>query len=92
MTNKKHKLIPKFKTIQDEQDFWDTHSVLDYPDQFQKIKMDFSALKPSTKTISLRLPESMLDAIKITANKMDFPYQSYIKTILADRMKQEFAR
>jgi predicted DNA binding CopG/RHH family protein len=92
-SNKSKKIaqVPKFKTIQEEQDFWDTHSVLDFPDQFKEVKMNFSALKPSTERITFRLPSSMLQQVKMMSNKRDVPYQSFIKTILADRIKAEYA-
>lgn len=88
---KKLTQVPKFKSIQEEADFWDTHSVLDFPDQFKVVKMDFSALKPSIERVTFRLPSSMLQSIKIMANKRDVPYQSFVKTILADRIKAEYA-
>jgi predicted DNA binding CopG/RHH family protein len=85
----KIKKVPKFKTLQEEQDFWDTHSILDFPDQFQQVEMDFSALKPSTKPITIRLPVSLIYDLKMMSNKRDVPYQSFIKTILADRVQKE---
>jgi predicted DNA binding CopG/RHH family protein len=90
--NKDKKLtqVPKFKNLQEEMDFWDTHSVLDFPDQFKEVKMDFSALKPSVERVTFRLPSSMLQSIKIMANKRDVPYQSFVKTILADRIRTEY--
>lgn len=88
----KIKKVPVFKTIQEEQDFWDTHSVLDYPDQFKQVQMDFSELKMTTRPITIRLPESMIYDLKMMSNKRDVPYQSFIKTILADRIKAEYAR
>lgn len=87
----KIKKIPKFKTLKEEQDFWDSHSVLDFPDQFKRVEMDFSELKSSTKPITIRLPETMLYDLKIMANKRDIPYQSFIKTILHDRIAKEYA-
>lgn len=86
------KLVPTFKSIQEEQAFWDQHSVLDFPDQFKEVEMDFSQLKPSTSRITFRLSDSMLYNLKIMANKRDVPYQSFIKTILADRIKAEYTR
>lgn len=77
------KEIPVFKTEADERDFWESHDSTDYVDWKQARPASFSNLKPSTKTISLRLPEALLDRIKIEANKRDMPYQSLIKAWLA---------
>lgn len=90
MKTKKIKQIPKFKNEDEERDFWDNHSVVDYFDMSKAIvNPKFPNLKFSSKSISLRLNESMLDDLKILANRRDVPYQSYIKMILADRIKQE---
>ncbi len=81
------KKIPQFKTEKDEQAFWESHDSSEYVDWNQAKPVSMSNLKPSTKTISLRLPESLLDSIKIEANKRDMPYQSLIKAWLADDVK-----
>jgi predicted DNA binding CopG/RHH family protein len=88
---KKQAKIPKFKSLKEEQDFWDTHSILDFPDQFERVEMDFSELKPSTKPITIRLPVSLIYELKVMANKRDVPYQSFIKTILHDKVREEYA-
>lgn len=80
---KKPKKIPKFKNEDEERDFWATHSTLDYFDLSTAKRMTFPNLKPSTKTISIRLPEGLIDDLKVLANKMDVPYQSLIKMYLA---------
>lgn len=80
----KQKKIPEFKTEAEEREFWETHDSSDYLDWNQAKPASFAKLKPSTKTISLRLPEALLDRIKIEANKRDMPYQSLIKAWLAD--------
>jgi predicted DNA binding CopG/RHH family protein len=82
----KIKTIPKFKT--EEKAFWEKHDSSDYVDWKQAQSVLMPNLKPSTKTISLRLPEGLLDSIKIEANKLDMPYQSLIKAWLADDVKQ----
>lgn len=83
--SKKLKPIPKFKSEDEERDFWANHSALDYFDVDNAIiNPVFPKLKPSSKTISLRLPESLLDRIKQEANKRDLPYQSYLKSKLYD--------
>ncbi len=83
--------LPKFKNEDDERDFWATHDTTDYFDMEHPIEMDFSELKPSTKPITIRLPVSLIYNLKMMANKRDVPYQSFVKTILADRIKAEYA-
>ncbi|GGC66284.1 BrnA antitoxin family protein [Marinobacter halophilus] len=78
------KKMPEFKTEADEREFWEAHDSSDYLDWSQAETVSLPKLKPSTKTISLRLPEALLDRIKIEANKRDMPYQSLIKAWLAD--------
>lgn len=80
----KQKKMPEFKTEAEEREFWETHESTDYLDWNQAKPVSLPKLKPSTKTISLRLPEALLDRIKIEANKRDMPYQSLIKAWLAD--------
>jgi predicted DNA binding CopG/RHH family protein len=84
----KAKAIPKFRTEADERAFWEEHDSSDYVDWEKAQLVSLPKLKPSTKTISLRLPEGLLDSIKIEANKRDMPYQSLIKSWLADDVKQ----
>ncbi len=84
----KVKSTPKFKTEAEERAFWEKHDSSDYVDWKQAQSVSMSNLKPSTKTISLRLPEGLLDNIKVEANKRDMPYQSLIKVWLADDVKQ----
>lgn len=86
---KKFKPIPKFKNIQQEAQFWDTHDTTDYIDWSKAKKTIFSNLKPSTESISIRLPSSLLANIKNIANKKDVPYQSLMKIFLSERIKQE---
>lgn len=84
----KLKKIPKFKTNAEENAFWQRHDSIDYIDWTKAKKVGFPNLKPSIKVISLRLPEHLLNAIKILANKEDIPYQSLMKIILAEGVKQ----
>ncbi|MEK7161248.1 MAG: BrnA antitoxin family protein, partial [Patescibacteria group bacterium] len=80
--------MPKFKNETAERNFWASHSPLDYLDASTAIvNPEFPNLKFSNKTISLRLPESLLNRIKAEANKRDVPYQSYIKILLAEKVK-----
>ncbi|MEN9845133.1 MAG: hypothetical protein RIS36_280 [Pseudomonadota bacterium] len=83
------KSIPTFTSEADEQEFWQKHDSADYID-WSKGKIGvFPELKPSTKTISLRLPESLLAAIKTLANKKDVPYQSLMKVFLSEKLQDE---
>jgi len=84
----KLKKIPEFKSEAEERAFWERHDSSDYMDWRKAEAASFPNLKPSTKTISLRLPEGLLDSIKIEANKRDMPYQSLIKAWLAEDVKE----
>ena len=86
------KKIPKFKNEDEERDFWATHDSTDYIDWSKAKRVTLSNLKPSVRTISLRLPEAMLGEIKVLANKRDVPYQSLLKIFLAERIQMEFGR
>ena len=89
MSKNNKKRIPKFKNEQNEHEFWATHSALDYMDTSKAGKVTLPNLKPSVKTISLRLPEIMLAELKMLANKKDIPYQSLLKMFLAERIEAE---
>ena len=84
----KIKKIPAFKTEAEERAFWEKNDSSEYVDWQQAQPVSMPNLKPSTKTISIRLPESLLDSIKIEANKRDMPYQSLIKVWLSEDVKQ----
>ena len=84
------KKIPQFKDESQEKDFWEKHDSSDYIDWSQSKPAMFANLKPSSKTISLRLPENLLNQLKILANSYDVPYQSLIKILVAKQLKQEF--
>ncbi|MCY3682256.1 MAG: BrnA antitoxin family protein [Gemmatimonadetes bacterium] len=83
------KQIPKFKNEDEERAFWDTHDSTEYIDWTKGKRVTLSNLKPSTRTISIRLPETMLEQLKLLANKRDVPYQSLLKVFLAERISQE---
>lgn len=85
----KAKKIPQFKSESEERAFWETHDSSDYLDWNKAEVVAMPNLKPATKTISLRLPQSLLERIKIEANKRDMPYQSLIKAWLAEDVRQE---
>ena len=82
------KKIPNFKPEQEEREFWENHDSSEYLDLSKTQRAILPNLKPSTKTISLRLPEGLLDSIKVEANKRDMPYQSLIKAWLAEAVQQ----
>ena len=86
--SKNKKKIPKFKSEVEERKFWETNNSDDYVDWKKAERVAMPNLKPSTKTISLRLPEGLLESIKIEANKPDVPYQSLIKAWLAEDVRQ----
>lgn len=84
------KNIPKFRNEDEERNFWVSHNSTDYIDWSKVERVTLPNLKPSVKTISLRLPESMLEEIKLLANKRDVPYQSLLKIFLSERIDKEF--
>lgn len=79
---KKNKPIPKFKDLAKEREFWQKADSTEFIDWSEVKPVVFPNLQPSTKTISLRLPESLYSRIKNEAHKRDVPYQSLIKLIL----------
>jgi predicted DNA binding CopG/RHH family protein len=83
----KLKSIPRFKTEAEERKFWETHDSTDHVDWSKAERVRFPNLKPSTTAISIRLPTSLLEQIKVAANKRDVPYQSLIKMWLAEKVK-----
>ena len=82
------KATPKFKSEAEERSFWEKNDSSEYVDWTKANRVALPNLKPSTRTISLRLPEMLLDSIKMEANKRDIPYQSLIKAWLAADVKQ----
>jgi predicted DNA binding CopG/RHH family protein len=83
---KKLKTVPKFSNEAEERAFWESHDSTDYVDWSKARRVLFPNLKPTTTAISLRVPVSLLEAIKVAANKRDVPYQSLIKTWLAEKV------
>jgi predicted DNA binding CopG/RHH family protein len=81
--------LPAFASEEEERDFWADHDSTEYVDWSRAERVILPNLKPSTRTISLRLPEHMLDEIRMLANKRDVPYQSLLKSFLADRLDAE---
>ena len=88
MSNMKKK-IPMFKTESEEREFWNQKDSTAYIDWNTGRKARFPNLRPTLRTISLRLPESMIAQLKVLANKRDVPYQSLLKIFLAERLAQE---
>jgi predicted DNA binding CopG/RHH family protein len=83
------KKIPKFKTEAEEREFWANADSSDYVDWSKANRILLPNIKPSLRTISLRLPELMLEELKLIANKKDVPYQSLIKIFLSERLSKE---
>jgi len=92
MPKPKIKPIPEFASEAEERDFWDSADTAEYFDWSQARLVVFPRLKPSTKPISMRLPETLLADIKRLANEQDVPYQSLMKIYLAERVAQERVR
>jgi len=91
--NSKVKPIPQFNNEDEEREFWATHDSTEYIDWSKAQKNpSFARLKPSTRTVSIRLPESLIAELKTLANKKDVPYQSLVKIFLYEKVKEENAR
>ena len=97
MSKRKKKLAvkkstPRFVTEDEEREFWAEHDVVDFFDWEKSVEGSFPALKPSTQTISLRLPQALLEELRAMANERDVPYQSLLKIFLAERVARERQR
>ena len=86
------KSIPRFRSEDEEREFWATHDSTEYFDWSRAVRVVFPNLQPSTRTISLRLPESLLADLKVLANRLDVPYQSLMKVYLAERVMRELTQ
>ncbi|MDO8573169.1 MAG: BrnA antitoxin family protein [Candidatus Daviesbacteria bacterium] len=87
---KKLKTMPKFKNEDEEDEFWSTHSITDYFDISKAIvNPSFPNLKLSTRSITIRVTESLLNSLKMLANKKDVPYQSLVKIFLDEKIREE---
>ncbi|MCF6174172.1 MAG: BrnA antitoxin family protein [Victivallaceae bacterium] len=84
--------IPKFKTEQEEKLFWGKNDSSEYVNWDDAELVVMPKLKPTVRSISIRMQEIMINELKLIANKQDVPYQSYIKTILSERINQELHR
>jgi predicted DNA binding CopG/RHH family protein len=87
MNSKLRKPLPQFTGEAEERAFWEKHDSSDYVDWSKAQRVAMPNLKPSTKTISLRLPQHLLDSIKAAANARDVPYQSLIKVWLQEKLQ-----
>jgi predicted DNA binding CopG/RHH family protein len=88
-SQRQRKPIPSFRNEREEREFWETHDTTDYVDWSQGRIVRFPNLKPTTTTISLRLPTPLLTDLKALANKRDVPYQSLLKVFVAERVAAE---
>jgi predicted DNA binding CopG/RHH family protein len=86
------KKMPKFKNEAEERLFWQKHDSSEYLDWSNAEEAILPKLKPSTRSISLRLPESMIEELKVLANKRDIPYQSLLKIFISEKISAEFRR
>ena len=83
------KKIPVFKSESEERLFWQKHDSSEYIDWSDAENVVMPKLKPSTRSISIRLPESMIEELKVLANKRDVPYQSLLKIFISERIDAE---
>ena len=88
----KRKPVPEFRSEDEERQFWGDHDSAEFIDWHTAKRHKFPKLRPTLRTISLRLPVSMIEDLKILANKRDVPYQSLLKVFLAERLKKERRR
>lgn len=92
MSKVKRKQLPKFESEEQERRFWAEHDSADFVDWSGAQRRAFPNLRPTLRTISLRLPESMIGRLKVLANKRDIPYQSLLKQFLAERLQRELSK
>ena len=85
---KPSKSIPKFKSEKEERAFWERNDASEYFDLSKSVRVTMPNLKPTTTAISLRLSQSILEKIKLQANKLDVPYQSLMKIWLAEKLEE----
>ncbi len=89
MRSTKKKPVPEFRSEDEERAFWADHDSTEFVEWDSARRRRFPNLKPTLRTISLRLPVSMIEDLKILANKRDVPYQSLLKVFLAERLERE---
>ena len=88
----KKRAVPEFRSEDQEREFWGSHDSTEFVEWRNAGRQKFPNLKPTLRTISLRLPVSMIEDLKILANQRDVPYQSLLKVFLAERLKKERRR
>jgi len=86
---KKLRKMPRFKSEDEEREFWSTHDSTGYVDWSKAGRAYFPNLRPSSKHISIRLPERLFEQLRNIAHQKDIPYQSLMKVYLAERVKEE---
>ncbi len=84
--------IPKFRTEEEERNFWSSHDSTEYINWSKAKDVTLSNLKPSVRSISIRLPEIMVEELKLLAHKKDVPYQSLMKIYISEKMKEELQK
>ncbi len=92
MPSTKQKPVPEFRSEDEEREFWAKHDSTEMIDWQSAQRRKFPNLKPTLRTISLRLPVAMIEDLKVLANKKDVPYQSLLKVFLAERLEKERRR
>ena len=85
------KVIPQFRSEAEEAKFWAAHDFTDYFDSADRVELNFPNLKPSTQSITIRLPKPLVRNLRILANEQDIPYQSLLKTLLDEKVKEKLA-
>lgn len=81
--------VPRFRNEDEERDFWASHDSTEFVNWRQAERVKLPNLRPTTRTISIRLPEAMIERLKVLANKRDIPYQSLLKMFVADKIEEE---
>jgi len=88
---KRKKKIPRFETEDEEREFWATHDSTHYIDWRKAKRVRFPELKPSEKSISIRMPKFLIEDLKLLANRRGIPYQSLMKELLAEKVEKELS-
>jgi len=84
-----NKQIPSFRNEDEEAAFWLENDFTDYTDSANRVDISFPNLKPSTQSVTIRLPKPLVHNIKLLANEQDVPYQSLLKTLLDEKVKEK---
>ncbi len=92
MRSVRKKEIPKFRDEDEEREFWASHDSTEYVDWSKAEEVTLPNLRPTLKTISIRLPEIIIEELKLLAHRRDVPYQSLMKIFLAERIEQELRK